>query len=78
MTEEDADRVWSCVENAVRVMAEAEEETDVEAWISEACADEVAIIRRLVEFVISWFLFGGRRALGAPQELSAQLLCSLF
>ncbi len=26
VTEEDADRVWSCVENAVRVMAEAEEE----------------------------------------------------
>ena len=24
MTEEDADRVWSCVENAVQVMAEAE------------------------------------------------------
>jgi len=29
VTEEDADRVWSCVENAVRVMAEAEEEEDV-------------------------------------------------
>ena len=28
VTEEDADRVWSCVENAVQVMAEAEEDED--------------------------------------------------
>jgi hypothetical protein len=28
VTEEDADRVWSCVENAVQLMAEAEEDED--------------------------------------------------
>lgn len=28
VTEEDADRVWSCVENAVKLMAEAEEDED--------------------------------------------------
>jgi hypothetical protein len=28
VTEEDADRVWSSVENAVQVMAEAEEDED--------------------------------------------------
>ena len=26
VTEEDADRVWSCVENAVKIMAAAEED----------------------------------------------------
>lgn len=28
VTEEDADRVWSCIENAVQIMVAQEEESD--------------------------------------------------